>query len=161
MIDLLETGNTDNISNAFNHLDIEEISNRLYFGPQAEIMEELTNFNDTHRTNLKITKTFRWSPGTYDMVKELFSRKLGFDRRANSIYSLLNREDYFRRHGWIRVKDQLARLDNKLARLRWDGVVWLDDPSVAIERFSNYTSYIQEKYKEAYDFVQDLSLIHI
>jgi hypothetical protein len=154
MRDLLETGNTDNISNAFNHLDIEEISNRLYFGPQAEVMEELSNFNDNHRTDLKITKKFRWAPGTYDKVKEYFTERLGFSRKANAMHSLLSRENYFRRHGWNTVKDQLTRLDNKLVRLRWGGASWLEDPSVAIERMNLFSNHIEERYKEAYDFVQ-------
>ena len=57
-----------NIDQAIDYIDIEYMAQHIYFGPQAEIMQKLNDFNQRYQAGLSITKTFRWSPGTYDKV---------------------------------------------------------------------------------------------
>ena len=139
------------IGQAIDFIDVEDMAQHIYFGPQAEIMESLNRFNQNYQGNLSITKTFRWSPGTYDKVAELMMRKVGLRRRASGMYNYLTREDYWWGPGRDRIKRELRTMDTTISSLRYDGVVWLDDPSVLIERKNIFKNYVCEKFEQFLD----------
>ena len=70
------------------------MSNRIAIGPQAEVIERLNTLNTKWGTDFTVTKTFRWSPGVYDKIKELMMKEfLGWHKRSNSVYSFFNKID--------------------------------------------------------------------
>ena len=71
---------------------INQISEKVLMGPQAEVLENINIFNETFSSAIGVTKTFRWSPGIYDKIKELLHREVfQWDKRCNKVESLLSR----------------------------------------------------------------------
>ena len=117
----------DNIAEAIDLIDIDDMAQHIYFGPQAEILERLNEFNMSNSTNLTVTKTFRWSPGTYDKVKELMIRKIGFNKRANGMYSYLSRDEWWWEGGRRSIQSQLRDMDRIITNLRYNGISWMEN----------------------------------
>ena len=74
--------------------DLNEYAERVLLGPQAEILRKISDFNARYGTDLKSTKTFRWSPGAFDQVKKAYMKYiLDWEKRYSGIYQLFNRID--------------------------------------------------------------------
>ena len=64
---------TEDMVNIFYPDGLGDLANTI--GPQGNLLEKLDNFNEKYchgeiEEPLRITKKWRWSPGTYDKVKE-------------------------------------------------------------------------------------------
>ena len=150
-----------NMEQAIDFIDIEDMAQHIYFGPQAEIMEQLNNFNQRYNAGLSITKTFRWSPGTYDKVAELMMEKVGLRRRASGMYNYLSREDYWWRSGREGIQGDLREMDRLITRLRYERVTWMDDPAVLIERKELFKNYVCEKFDQLLDITSNTDRIQV
>ena len=150
-----------NIDQAIDYIDIEDMAQHIYFGPQAEIMEQLNNFNQRYNAGLSITKTFRWSPGTYDKVAELMMRKVGLRRRASGMYNYLSRENFWWESGRRNIQGDLREMDRLIAQLRYERVTWMDDPAVLIERKELFKNYMCEKFDQFLDITSNTDKIQV
>ncbi len=150
-----------NIDQAIDYIDVEDMAQHIYFGPQAEIMEKLNNFNERYNAGLGITKTFRWSPGTYDKVAELMIRKIGFKRRASGMHNYLSRENYWWESGRFGIQQDLRDMDSLMYRLRGQRVSWLDDPAVLVERKELFKNYLCEKFDQFLDITNNTDKIQV
>ena len=149
------------IEQAIDFIDIEDMAQHIYFGPQAEIMETLNSFNQQNQADLSVTKTFRWSPGTYDKVAEMMMRKVGLRRRSSGMYNYLSREDYWWGPGRNRIQTDLRNMDRMISQLRYDGVSWMEDPIVLIERKELFKSYVSEKFERLLDMTNNTDRITV
>ena len=77
------------IEQCIEEIEVGDLEDHIYYGPQADIMEKLTRFNTRYGADLEITKTFKWKRGSYDRVAELMMRGLGFRRRPSGMYNYL------------------------------------------------------------------------
>ena len=65
-------------------------------GPQGNLIDKLNIFNDKYMLPaegqpLKVTKKWRWAPGTYDRVKVAYTRKvMQWHRRPRHMHSIFN-----------------------------------------------------------------------
>ena len=112
-----------NLGGAIDVIDLDSMAQHIYFGPQAEIMEKLTLFNQRNNCNLSVTKTFRWSPGTYDKVAEMMMERVGLRRRASGMYNYLSRENWYWEQGRLRIQDDLREMDRMITNLRYENAV--------------------------------------
>ena len=149
------------IEQAIDFIDIEDMAQHIYFGPQAEIMETLNSFNQQNQADLSVTKTFRWSPGTYDKVAEMMMKKVGLRRRSSGMYNYLSREDYWWGPGRNRIQTDLRNMDRMISQLRYDGVSWMEDPAVLIERKELFKSYVSEKFERLLDMTNNTDRITV
>jgi len=149
------------IGQAIDFIDIDSMANHIYFGPQAEIMEKLTRFNNSNNCNLSVTKTFRWSPGTYDKIAEMMMRRVGLRRRASGMYNYLSREEYYWTSGRNYIQNDLREMDRIISELRYDGVQWLEDPSVLVERRESFKNHICEKFEAFLELISKMDKITV
>ena len=149
------------IEQAIDFIDVEDMAQHIYFGPQAEIMEKLNIFNQRYQAGLSVTKTFRWSPGTYDKVAELMMKKVGLRRRASGMYNYLSREDYWWRSGRHHIQNELREMDQMISRLRYDRVTWMDDPAMLIERKDTFKNYVCEKFEQFLEITSQIDKITV
>ena len=147
------------IEQCIEEIEVGDLEDHIYYGPQADIMEKLTRFNTRYGADLEITKTFKWKRGSYDRVAELMMRGLGFRRRPSGMYNYLQREEWFRTQTWNSIKNNLRDLDETLYRLRCNGEVWLDDPGVLVERKNLYSNYLIEKTEEADSLIENIDIM--
>ena len=54
--------------------NIAEIAEEVLLGPQSEVISKINNFNMRYGTKIKSTKTFRWSPGVGDQLKDIYMK---------------------------------------------------------------------------------------
>ena len=148
---------TNDLNNVIDLIDVEDLGDHIYFGPQAEVMEKVTQFNNSWDANLEITKTFKWKRGSYKTVIELVNKYLGFARKPGGMYNFLSREDYFRSHSWNTMRSELRRIDTILSHNRWNNEVWLDDPSILVERKNLYNNYMCEKAESAQNLMENMN----
>ena len=147
------------IEQCIESIEVEDLGEHIYYGPQAEVMEKLQQFNNRHRGDLEITKTFKWKRGSYDRVAELMMRGLGFRRKPSGMWNYLSREEWFKNHEWDRIKRNLREIDGMLFNLRNQGEVWLDDPSILVERKNLYANYMYEKIKMADEIIDNIDIM--
>ena len=149
------------IGQAIDFIDLDAMAEHIYFGPQAEIMEKLNQFNQRNDCNLSVTKTFRWSPGTYDKVAEMMMTRVGLRRRASGMYSYLSREEYYWGPGRQNIQEDLRDMDRIITNLRYQGVQWLEDPSILIERKETFKNYICEKFEGLLELIGKMDKITV
>ena len=148
----------EDIGQAIDFIDLDSMAQHIYFGPQAEIMERINQFNQSNNCNLSVTKTFRWSPGTYDKVAEMMMRKVGLRRRASGMWNYLSREEYNWNQGRQNVQEDLREMDRMISRLRYDNAVWMSDPGVLDERKETLKNYICEKYDQFLELTSKMEI---
>ena len=147
------------IEQCIEEIEVGDLGEHIYYGPQAEVMEKLQLFNSRHIGDLEITKTFKWKRGSYEKVAELMMRGLGFRRKPSGMYNYLSREDWFKNHSWDRITAHLREIDSMLYRLRSTGEVWLDDPSILVERKNLYANYMSEKIQMADELIDNIDIM--
>ena len=147
------------IEQCIEEIEVGDLGEHIYYGPQAEVMEKLQRFNSMRRADMEITKTFKWKRGSYERVSELMMRGLGFRRKPSGMYNYLSREDWFKCNTWDRIRVELQEIDGMLYRLRDTGEVWLDDPSILVERKNLYANYMSEKCELADEFINNIDVM--
>ena len=65
--------------------DVKKLAEDIVLGPQAEVLTMIEQFNNRWRTELGITKKFRWKPGTHPSYKEKAAELLNLTRKSNSL----------------------------------------------------------------------------
>lgn len=125
------------------NVDVNEVANACFIGPQGEILEKVQRFNDGHRrhmpfnpkTNINedaigITKKFYWKRGSYDNIKKIYSQSINrFSEKPRGMQSLHERirnNSYSARIFWSDLED----IDQKIQRLRWQSFRWVDNTEV-------------------------------
>ena len=98
-------------------------------GPQGNLLEKLDIFNTKYmlpdkEAPLRVTKTWRWEPGTYDRVKVAYNRKvLQWHKRPRGMRTLFERKrTYFEND----IKRDLLDIEKYLIDSRRDSAIWLD-----------------------------------
>jgi len=137
-------------------IEVEDLGDHIYFGPQGDILEQVNIFNRRYRSNLDITKTFKWKRGSYKIVAEAVNEMLGFNRKPSGMYNFMSREDYFRQHSWNSMQAMLRGIDRMLYTARYNGEMWLEDPSILVERKNVYSNYVCEKDEIAQSLIDNL-----
>ena len=116
--------------------NIEEVSDNIFLGPQADILEELERFNERWETKLKLTKKFYWAPGTYNEVKGQYSNKaLRFEMKPSGMYSIFDRMDsysYMRNN----FKRDIMRIEDMRMGLLRNGTIMTDNTDQIEEGFN-------------------------
>ena len=106
----------------------DDLANAI--GPQGNLLDKLAAFNIKHilpdnEDPLKVTKKWRWAPGTYDRVKTAYTRKvLQWHRRPRHMHSLFERKRTWYEND---MKRELNDIENYLINARRDNAIWLDD----------------------------------
>ena len=147
------------IEQCIEEIEVGDLGEHIYYGPQAEVMEKLQRFNSRNRADMEITKTFKWKRGSYDRVAELMMRGLGFRRKPSGMWNYLSREEWFKNHSWDNIQRTLREIDTMLYNLRSMGEVWLDDPSVLVERKNLYANYMSEKCELADELINNIDIM--
>ena len=96
----------------------DDLANAI--GPQGNLLDKLAAFNIKHilpdnEDPLKVTKKWRWAPGTYDRVKTAYTRKvLQWHRRPRHMHSLFERKRTWYEND---MKRELNDIENYLIKI--------------------------------------------
>ena len=125
----------------FNY-NVSDMVDNIFVGPQGELLESVNNFNNTHNSNIGITKSFTLKPGGYDQIKAAHSRwVMRYDMKPRGIKSIFDRiEQYKWRAGAF--KSNLLSIESKMKELKQAGLRWQDNSDQLIEELNKLKSSI-------------------
>ena len=120
--------------------NIADISDRLIMGPQRDALERVASINNRYGLSLGITKTYRWSPGYMDQIKEYMANRHLEPHMKRKISTYFNQID---NKAWMysNFRDGLNRLDDILHEMRARKQVFQDN-SELVERVWSAVSKI-------------------
>ena len=142
IVDLFLPKGTDDLANAI--------------GPQGNLIDKLTAFNIKHmlpdnKAPLKVTKKWRWAPGTYDKIKESYTRKvMQWHRRPRHMHSIFNRKRVWYEND---MKRELNDIENYLINARNNNAIWLDE-STDTGILEQVTAEFVYKIQKLYEIVE-------
>ena len=133
-------------------------------GPQGNLIDKLDNFNAKFmlpdgENPLKVTKKWRWAPGTYDRVKKAYTRKvMQWHRRPRHMHSIFDRK-----RSWFEndMNRELNDIERYLIDARNDNAVWLDentDTGILEQVTAEFAFKMEGLYEVAeteYDSIED------
>jgi len=132
---------------------VKDIIDKIYIGPQAELLETLDKFNRSYGTNLKVNKSFNLKPGSYDDIKKAYGQYvLRWDMKPRGLGSITKRiEQYkWRSNAFHRSIDDVNRIISNLKR---GGIGWIDNSDDIEQEYTRLSKEIEsdvEKAKELY-----------
>ena len=97
--------------------NIASIADRIIMGPQREILEKVQNINERFNLSLGITRTYRWSPGYMDKIKEWMAKDYLEPHMKRKLSTYFNQIDS---KGWSyrTLRDRLNTIDSDLFDMR-------------------------------------------
>ena len=152
IVDLFLPKGTDDLANAI--------------GPQGNLIDKVGTFNTKYIlpsdiAPLKVTKKWRWAPGTYDRVKTAYTRKvLQWHRRPRHMYSIFDRKRQWYEND---MKRELNDIETYLINARRDNAVWLDEStdSGILEQVTAEFAYKIQKLYEIIESDYDSFEVHV
>ena len=134
---------------------IDELSETLMLGPQANLVDEIQRFNSRWRTNVGTNKVFNWKPGFYDEIKRVYCDiALGWSKKNAGTYHFFRRiED----GQWQarNFKNSLKRIEEIKSSLKSQGLRWQDNSDKAKEVIKFVIDKIKSQLK-AFDQINTL-----
>jgi hypothetical protein len=134
-------------------LNIVELADRLVMGPQREALEQVNTINNRYGLNLGITRTYRWSPGYMDQIKEYMATKYLEPHMKRKMSTYFNQID---NKGWTYkgLRDLCNNLDETLYSMRARRATFQDNGEVVervwngiVERLTTELEGKEEYYK--------------
>tara|TARA_R110002020_G_scaffold107738_7_gene250078 strand:+ start:969 stop:2429 length:1461 start_codon:yes stop_codon:yes gene_type:complete len=130
------------------NLNLNNITDKIIMGPQGDILRLIERFNRAYGADISCTRTFRWSPGIYDKMRELLTRHfLGWDVKTSNMYTLFNKienNQYYKR----RLRQSITEIDTKLHEKRSEGLVFQENK----EEIKEYLLIFLNKLSEFVDY---------
>ena len=120
------------------------MSDHIHIGPQGPLLEDLEGINSSYQLDLGFTKTFRWSPGYKKQIAERLIKMAGWDKPTCAPHRLFEKypDTAYRVSN---MKERILRVHDNLCRLRGEGMVWLEDPSVIFDKLDVIKNKISEE----------------
>ena len=138
--------------------NIAEIAEEVLLGPQAEVISRINNFNSRYGTTIKSTKTFRWSPGVGDQLKDIYMKYiLDWDKKYSGVYHFFNRID---NKVWYhsQMRKTLNDINDKMTEFRQNGVTFQNNSDVVVETFNNLKNKALEELETVKQMYSDQDL---
>ena len=135
-------------------IDLPEVSERLFLGPQGALIEKIDSFNTNFCENkevIRITKNFNFKPGTYNRIKEAHGQHvLKYNMPPRSMWNLadrISRNDYLNRRFWEEAKAIHSMMHN----LKWNNSGWQDNTQVVEDFWEIWIERLTNEIAEAND----------
>tara|TARA_Y100001963_G_scaffold57519_1_gene80526 strand:- start:254 stop:1918 length:1665 start_codon:yes stop_codon:yes gene_type:complete len=124
--------------------DYNKLNEEIIAGPQREVLETIQDINRGLGTNMKVTKTFRFSPGFYDELKKGYFNKVYELNKRRQIPTFVNSQS---NNDWIRrrMNDKLLRLDHLVKQRRANNVIFSDNANHAKEALNVIKAIIKNQ----------------
>ena len=123
-------------------VDVSQIVDRIFVGPQGELLERIEAFNDAYNTNIGSTKAFTLKPGGYNELKKAYQDYvLRFDMKPRGVSSIFDRMQQYR---WreANFKRNILNIETRMKNLKASGMRWQDNTDQVQEEFNRLKSNI-------------------
>ena len=121
-------------------VDINNISEELFLGPQGDVLRKLEDINTRWDTNIGLNKKFGMKPGGYDQIKELLMRQAWkFEMKNAGIERLFSRIENYS-YLYSHISREFQSLQDLINIAKCNNIVWSDN---------------SEEGAQAFDFIKD------
>ena len=127
--------------------NIQSLADRLLIGPQRDLLEKVQNLNNRHGLNLNITRTYRWSPGYMDQIKDFMVDKYlqkHMKRKISTFFKQIDEKSWML-NGLSRTLNQI---DNTMAEKRRTRAVFQDNSDIIEDRWEILHKIIVKETKK-------------
>ena len=116
----------------FSKKNRDELTNNIFIGPQGDLLEAINIHKLRYDEKLRVTKTFRWAPGSYKMIQNTVNEVLGWHKLSGVKTFSKRLED--RRWRANQYFNNIATLEEKRVDLSRNGLVMSDDIEPIMEQ---------------------------
>ena len=127
--------------------NIQSLADRLLIGPQRDLLEKVQNLNNRYGLNLNITRTYRWSPGYMDQVKDFMVDKYiqkHMKRKISTFFKQIDEKSYMLNS----LSRTLNQIDNTMAEKRRTRAVFQDNSDIIEDRWEILHKIIVKETKK-------------
>ena len=133
-------------------LDIDEMVDKIYIGPQGELLRRIDNFNRSYSDGpdiIKITNKFRFKPGTYDKIKAAYTKfALKFNMKPRGIYSLRDRIHQYAQWRGRQFWSDACEIESRMWQQRNRDNNWVDNTDLIAEKWNEERDAFTTKQAE-------------
>lgn len=135
--------------------NIQSLADRLLIGPQRELLERISNLNNRYGLNLNATRTYRWSPGYMDQIKDFMVDKYLQKHMKRKISTFFKQIDD---KSWMlnSFSRELNRIDDAMAEKRRTRAVFQDNSDIIEDRWEILHKIIVKETKKVTDTMEHL-----
>lgn len=131
--------------------NIADIGDRLIMGPQRNVLEKVQAVNNRYGLNLGITRTYRWSPGYMDQVKEWMSHRYIQPHMKRKISTFFNQIDN-KQWSYRDFRDKLNSIENELCSMRSRKQTFQDNSEIVERVYSAFIDKLKDQLKGNEDY---------
>ena len=76
---------------------IQSLADRLLIGPQRELLEKVQRLNSRYDLGINVTRTYRWSPGYMDKIKDYMVNRyiqVGMKRKISTFFNQIDQKEW-------------------------------------------------------------------
>ena len=139
------------------NLNISEMVDKIYIGPQGELLQKISNFNESFGNGIdviRITNKFRFRPGTYDKLKTAYTKyALRFNMKPRGIYSLRDRIQQYAQWRGRQFWSDACEIESRMWQQRNRDNSWVDNTELIAEKWNEERNAFisrQEEFNSQY-----------
>ena len=125
--------------------NIQSLADRLLIGPQRELLEKVQRLNNRFGLGLNITRTYRWSPGYMDNIKDWMVNRfieIHMKRKISTFFNQIDQKTW----SLNELKRQLNQIDDKMAEKRRLRAVFQDNSDLIEDRWLIFHRILTQKH---------------
>ena len=130
--------------------NIQSLADRLLIGPQRTLLERVQGLNNRYGLNVNVTRTYRWSPGYMDQIKDFMVDKYLQNHMKRKISTFFKQIDD---KSWMlnSFGRELNAIDNIMAEKRRTRAVFQDNSDIIEDRWEILHKIIVKETKKVTD----------
>ena len=130
--------------------NIQSLADRLLIGPQRNLLERIQNLNNRYGLNVNVTRTYRWSPGYMDQIKDFMVDRYLQKHMKRKISTFFKQIDD---KSWMlnSFSRELNAIDNIMSEKRRTRAVFQDNSDIIEDRWEILHKIIVKETKKVTD----------
>tara|TARA_Y100000310_G_scaffold340687_1_gene437338 strand:- start:365 stop:1849 length:1485 start_codon:yes stop_codon:yes gene_type:complete len=125
--------------------NIRLLADKMVLGPQRDLLEKLNRFNQAFGTDIGITKTYRWSPGIYNKIREAMFKVYQLNKTKRSKLSTIFNAHSDSQWRMSRMIKMAMEIENAMVIKRNSQSTFQDNTLICEESIT----YLLERSREA------------
>ena len=137
--------------------NIQSLADRLLIGPQRELLEKVQRLNTRFGLGLNITRTYRWSPGYMDKIKDWMMNRyveVHMKRKISTFFNQIHQKTW----AFDDLKKTLNQIDDKMAEKRRMRAVFQDNSDLIEDRWEIFHRILTQKHEIVRESLPNINL---
>jgi len=135
--------------------DIQSLADRLLIGPQRDLLAKVQDLNNRYGLNLNVTRTYRWSPGYMDQIKDFMVDRYLQKHMKRKISTFFKQIDD---KSWMlnSFGRTLNQIDNTMSEKRRTRAIFQDNSDIIEDRWEILHAIIVKEAKKVQETMEHI-----